>query len=164
MARPAARLIAALRETADRLESGAQYSWSHQGSCNCGHLAQTITRLDPAALHVRALEVSGDWSEHANDYCPASGRRIDDVIEAMLAVGLETADIERLEKLSDLRVLQQLPVEQRNLKRNRRDDVIVYMRAWADLLENERRAALTVRWLQIRATKHARLRPLSPAR
>ncbi|WP_243635867.1 hypothetical protein [Hymenobacter edaphi] len=41
-------VIEALRTTAQRLSTQAPYQWGHMGSCNCGHLAQTITRLSKA--------------------------------------------------------------------------------------------------------------------
>ncbi|WP_342039360.1 hypothetical protein [Pontibacter indicus] len=51
MARSSAQLVAAIRQTADRLAKGAIYQWGHMGSCNCGHLAQTITQLDKGHIH-----------------------------------------------------------------------------------------------------------------
>lgn len=138
MARATPELITALHTTADRLAGGDRYQWSHMGSCNCGHLAQTITPYSTAEIHASALQRSGDWSEQSMfEYCPGSGLTIDRVIEAMLEIGLNTGDIPYLEKLEDPRVLRRLPEGRRHLKRNERDDVILYMRTWADLLAEE---------------------------
>ncbi len=138
MARPTPELITALRTTADRLEHGDRYQWSHMGSCNCGHLAQTITPYSGAEIHASALQRSGDWSEQSMfEYCPGSGLTIDRVIDAMVEIGLNTGDIPYLEKLEDPRVLRRLPPGERHLRRNRREDVVRYMRAWADLLAEE---------------------------
>ena len=63
-------LIAALRSTARRLEGGARYRWTHMGSCNCGHLAQTLTRLPREEIHRLALERAGDWGEQARSRQP----------------------------------------------------------------------------------------------
>jgi hypothetical protein len=135
MATPTLELISALRVTVQRLRSGERYQWTHQGCCNCGHLAQTITRQDRATIHQLALEKAGDWGEKAVEYCPTSGYPIDHIIGQMLAIGLTREDIYHLERVSDRRVLLRLPEGQRDLQRNRREDVILYMETWAALLE-----------------------------
>lgn len=135
MARPNRDLVQALRETADRLGRGARYRWTHMGSCNCGHLAQTVTRLSRERLHAIALERAGDWTQQSLSFCADSGLPMDHVIESMLELGLSTTDLADLEKLSNDRVLRSLPHGQRNLSRRKREDVILYMRTWAQLLE-----------------------------
>jgi hypothetical protein len=134
MARPCAALVDALRATAARLAGGADYQWGHLGQCNCGHLVQTVCGLEHRVIHAWALERDGDWEQLANDYCPSSGHHIDDVIAALLALGLDRDDIGHLEKLDDPEVLAALPGGPRWLVRNRRADVIAYLDAWADLL------------------------------
>ena len=62
MTRPNPDLIAALRATAARLEGGAHYRWTQMGSCNCGHLAQTLTRRAPAEIHRAAVERASSWA------------------------------------------------------------------------------------------------------
>ena len=138
MARPTLALIHALRATAARLADGVEYRWTHMGACNCGHLAQTITTLPRAEIHRLALERAGDWGEQAVEYCPASGYPIDHVIERMLEVGLELSDVTGLERLSDPKVLRRFPVGERALSFRRREDVVRYMEAWAELLDEQR--------------------------
>lgn len=139
MARPTVALVEALRVTAARLEGGAtEYRWTHMGACNCGQLAQTITKIPRAEIHRRALERAGDWGEQAVEHCPTSGLPIDHVLDAMLEVGLELGDVTHLERLSDRRVLRRLPIGERNLSFRERGDVVRYMREWADLLDEER--------------------------
>lgn len=143
-------LVEALRATAARLQAGAEYRWTHMGSCNCGHLAQTVTRLSPAEIHRLALQKPGDWGEQAveyrppTEYCPTSGLPIDHVIQALLDLGLSRDDLRHLERLSDVEVLRRLPVERRNLDQRQRRDVVVYLRTWADLLEEEWMATVEV--------------------
>ena len=127
-------LACALRETARRLRTGPRYQWSHQGACNCGHLAQTLTQLPAAEIHRRALERSGDWFEHARDYCPSSGYPIDHIIETMLSAGMTRDDIGHLERLDAPAVLAAM-APGRYLHRGSRADAIRYMETWADLLE-----------------------------
>lgn len=131
MTRPSADLIRALRETASRLERSTIYQWGHMGQCNCGHLAQTITGLSPAEIHAFALAREGDWEQQARDYCPDSGLLIDHVLASLMEIGLDAQDIRNLERLSDPSVVRRLGFYPRH---NRRDDVVSYLRAWAEFL------------------------------
>lgn len=142
MARPTTALIRSLRDTANRLAAGADYQWGHMGACNCGHLAQTVTRLPRHAIHRSAMVREGDWEVQEREYCPESGLLIDEIIGALLQIGLEPGDIRDLERLSNPAVVAALPGGPRQLSRNRRDDAVAYLRAWADLLEAERGVAL----------------------
>lgn len=148
MARPTLALIDALRETAQRLDAGADYAWTHMGRCNCGHLAQTVTALSPAEIHARMLEREGDWAEQAEEfsehparYCAGSGYAWDRVLDALLAVGMTTGDVADLERLRNERVLRRMPEGGRGASHRCREDVVAYMGAWADLLEEELDAA-----------------------
>ena len=126
----------ALRATAHRLATEAPYQWGHMGSCNCGHLAQTITRLTKAEIHARAMQRYGDWERQLTDYCPTSGLPIDQTIDEMLALGFTRTELAHLERLSDPTVRRAIPFERRDtLRHNQRDDVVLYLRAWANLLE-----------------------------
>lgn len=134
MAIPSHALIQILRETADRVEGGSRYEWGHHGRCNCGQLAQTVTRFRPELIQRCALERPGEWSEQVNHFCPSSGLTIDGVFDALWEVGLDPKDIQKLEYLSDPEVLAHLPGGFRWLERNRRDHLVLYLRAWADFL------------------------------
>ena len=159
-------LINALRETASRLAESESYQWGHMGHCNCGHLAQTITGLTASEIHSSALERHGDWEEQANHYCATSGLIIDHVLAAMMSLGLGAEDIRNLEKLCDPEVVRRAG---RHLRHNVRDDVVTYMRIWADLLESRLRAGdvhaemvdETVHGLDDVAALHGSLRRLS---
>ncbi len=145
MARPNPDLIAALRRTAQNLQKGAPYQWGHMGSCNCGNLAQELTTLTKAEIHAHALAVGrGDWNEQLNDYCPTSGLPIDLLIAEMMNAGLTSDDLKNLEKLSDRRVLERLPSEKRYLRHNFRDDVVLYLSTWAQLLEDQLLSEITL--------------------
>ncbi|MCU0424954.1 MAG: hypothetical protein MUF71_04935 [Candidatus Kapabacteria bacterium] len=144
MARPTPELIDALRTTAKRLRTDVQYYWSHQGSCNCGHLAQTITKLSKVEIHSIAIERHGDWDDHAEDYCPTSGHHLDSIITQMLEIGLERSDIGDLERLSNTAILLRIPPELRALQYNRREDVVLYMETWAAMLEEQLLATISL--------------------
>ncbi|MGF1485385.1 MAG: hypothetical protein ACFBZ8_13595 [Opitutales bacterium] len=99
-------------------------------------MAQSLTGLSAEQINRQAAtERLDEWSELANDYCPHSGLPVDSVIDQMLKAGLEIRDIHHLEYLSDKSVLAGLPGGFRWLRRNRREDVAIYLRTWASLLE-----------------------------
>jgi hypothetical protein len=150
--RPTPELINALRTTAKRLADPAvKYLWSHQGSCNCGHLAQTLTNFSQAEIHAAGITRQGDWEDHAEEYCSTSGHHIDAIITGMLAIGMTRDDIGYLEKLDAPAVLQRLPLDRRQLVRSKRDDVVLYMNTWAALLEEQLLATMTLPALLIDA-------------
>lgn len=141
MARVSETLIEKLRETASRLESGADYSWGHVARCNCGHLAQSLLPLSSPEIYQAARSCGLDeWTEFANEYCPASGRPIDDIMDAMFDLGLELNDIHQLEYLSNKEVLHALPGGFRYLEKGNRAHSALYMRTWASLLELQLKA------------------------
>lgn len=137
MAKPSIELIQALRNTASSLKQSKEYQWGHMGCCNCGFLAQEITRLSKGEIHSRAMNKYGDWNDQLNDYCPTSGLLMDDLITQMLNAGLDTDDLKHLEKLSDKSILTRLNNKNRHLRHNIKDDVILYLMAWANMLEEQ---------------------------
>ncbi|MEM0965161.1 MAG: hypothetical protein AAGJ81_03280 [Verrucomicrobiota bacterium] len=132
-------LISVLRVTANRIADGTQYSWTHQGRCNCGQLVQTVTGLGAAEIHQRALQKPGEWSEHAKDYCPVSSHPLDQVIHVLREIGFSAKDLGHLEYLSDPFVLAEVRLRtgQRSLNHKDREDVVFYFQVWADLLEEK---------------------------
>lgn len=137
MARTHLDLILSIRQAAKKLQHSNNYQWGHMGSCNCGFLAQQITQYSKAEIHQRAMARKGDWNEQLNDYCPTSGLPMDDMISEMLNYGFDVRDLKHLERLSDPEVLKQLPEDHRYLRHNQREDVVLYMNTWADLLEEK---------------------------
>lgn len=135
MARANIKLIKAIRKTARRLSRNAPYQWGHMGSCNCGHLAQEITRVSKADIHSFALHSEGSWTDQSRAYCSTSGLPMDLLISAMLDAGLMLEDLEYLEKLSDPKVLRRMDYPR--LRFNNREDVIRYMLTWAEILEEQ---------------------------
>jgi hypothetical protein len=140
MATASRRLVDALRRTVSRLEGGATFQWAHMGHCNCGHLAQSLTNLSPDEIHRRAIERAGDWTTQAleigdQETCPTTGLPMDEVFRTMLGAGLTPRDLADLESLASPIVLATLPIGARQLDKRRRQDVIRYLAAWADLLE-----------------------------
>jgi hypothetical protein len=137
MAKATLSVVQALRQTAKNLAEQSLYQWGHMGSCNCGNLAQVITSLDKARIHQEAMRGHGDWTEQLFDYCPQSGMPFDFIIDEMLNYGFTREDLAHLERLSDQKILARLPIENRYLINNKREDVITYLNTWAIILEEE---------------------------
>jgi hypothetical protein len=137
MARHFSSVIQALIGTARELEQCSDYQWGHMGCCNCGYLARQITHLRRDQIHSYAMQRCGDWTEQLNDYCPTSGLAMDTLISEMLAFGFDADELKHLERLSDRQVLEKLPAEDRFPRFNEKKDVIKYVKAWAQLLEEK---------------------------
>lgn len=135
MAYPNMQLVNALRDTAGRLRNGAFYAWGHHGGCNCGNLLQVVTRLSKEEILRYAHTGTGEWTELAEEYCPVTEAPVNLLLQKLQQLGLTPTDIHNIEYLEDRRVLEQLPGGFRWLKRNNREDVIVYMETFASLLE-----------------------------
>ncbi len=137
MAEANPNLIKYIRKTADRLENGAEYQWGHQGQCNCGHIVQTITELSPSEIYQKVIQTTGEWSEFANDYCLGTNLEIEQIFDTLGNQGLTRTDLKNLEYLSDESILSRLPGGKRYLEKNNRDHAVLYMRTWANLLEDD---------------------------
>ena len=135
MAHPSKQLINALRTTATRLQNGAGYAWGNHGSCNCGNLLQVVTKLSRQEILTYAHTGIGEWTELAEEYCSVTDAPVQMLISSLEKLGLTPTDIHNLEYLEDKAVLKNLPGGFRWLKKNRREDVIIYFNAFADVLE-----------------------------
>ena len=135
MAHPSKQLIDALRKTADRLQNGATYAWGNHGSCNCGNLLQVVTDLSRQEILTYAHTGFGEWTELAEEYCYVTDAPVNMLISSLEKIGLTPTDIHNLEYLEDKNVLKNLPGGFRWLKKNRREDVIVYFNTFASLLQ-----------------------------
>lgn len=136
MALPNLKLIEAMRKTARKLQKGASYEWGHMGKCNCGNLAQEITSMTEHEIHNHAMMTrQGDWSEQTAEYCVNGHLPMDVMISSLLDTGLRLEDLKHLENLSDPEILRKMPFEKRYLQQNVREDLILYLETWANLLE-----------------------------
>ncbi|HWJ91372.1 MAG TPA: hypothetical protein VNR87_09690 [Flavisolibacter sp.] len=144
MAHPNLTLISALRQSAKQLRNGARYAWGDHGSCNCGHLLQVVTHLTREEILRSAHTGIGEWTEISEDYCGVTDLPAYEMIARLEAIGLTPTDIHCLEYLQDREVLEQLPGGFRWLKKNVREDVVLYFETMADLLEARLAASLDI--------------------
>ena len=144
MAHPNITLINALRQTAKNLRNGAFYSWGNHGACNCGNLLQVITHLSKEEIITYAHTGDGEWTELAEDICSVSGAPAYFLISELEKIGLTPTDIHCIEYLEDREVLENLPGGFRWLKRNVREDVVLYFEAFANMLEEKLLASVDI--------------------
>ena len=137
MAHPNLKLIETLREAAQNLRNGADYAWGHHGSCNCGHILQVVTDLSKKEILEHAQTIYGEWTEIAEDHCGITNAPAYLFVSKLEKLGLTPTDIHNLEYLEDKAVLENLPGGFRWLKRNVREDVIVYFETMAAMLEEK---------------------------
>lgn len=130
-------LIKALQDTAARLRQGAYYAWGNHGGCNCGNLLQSITALTRQEILQYAHTGIGEWTELAEEYCGETGAPVGLLVRKLADIGLTATDIHNLEYLEDKAVLNVLPGGFRWLKKNVREDVILYFETFAWLLEEK---------------------------
>ena len=137
MAHANIELIEALRETARRLKNGAHYAWGNHGSCNCGNLLQTVTDLSSKEILQYSRSGTGEWTEMSQEFCGVTEAPVDLLIGKLQKIGLTPSDVHCIEYLQDKQVLDRLPGGFRWLKRNLREDVILYMETMAEMLEEK---------------------------
>ena len=137
MAKPNIEQINGLRTTASRLRNGAYYAWGNHGACNCGNLVQSVTSLTKEEILKYAQSGLGEWTELAEEFCGDTNAPIDLLIQKLGTLGLTPVDIHNIEYLRDKEVLNALPGGFRWLKRNVREDVIIYFETFANVLEEK---------------------------
>lgn len=130
-------LVNALREAAKNLRNGAHYAWGSHGACNCGHVLQVVTKLSKEEIVRHAQTVHGEWTEIAEDYCGVTNAPAYLLVSKLEKLGLTPTDIHNLEYLEDRKVLEGLPGGFRWLKKNIREDVVVYFETLATMLEEQ---------------------------
>jgi hypothetical protein len=149
MAHPNIKLIEALRKTAKHLRNGAYYAWGNHGACNCGNLVQAVTTLSKEEILKYAQAGIGEWTELAEDYCGETNAPINLIMHKLEKIGLTPTDIHNIEYLTDREVLDALPGGFRWLKRNLREDVIVYFETFADVLEEKLISKVEIRYEEL---------------
>ena len=130
-------LVFGIRSAAKRLRANAAYSWGHPGSCNCGHLIQSLTKFTQREIRKAAYHKGGEWKDLSHNYCETSGLEVDKIIKILFRFGLSVEDIIHLENLSDPEILKSMPIDSNTVRRNNRIHLIYYLESWANILESK---------------------------
>lgn len=77
----------------------------------------------------------GAWEPENPGACPVSGTGLDELLAQMYALGLRPEDIEQLERLSDPEVRRRLGTGKEHFAHYERQNLVAYLLAWAELLE-----------------------------
>ncbi|HEY8402481.1 MAG TPA: hypothetical protein VIK89_14535 [Cytophagaceae bacterium] len=135
MAKANLEVIDALRQAAERIESKSNYNWKDIGACNCGNLVQVVCNFDKKEIRKAGIKKHGDWETLVQLYRKDSPFEIDKIITKMVEFGFAPEDLVELENLSSPKIRSR--IGKRFLKRDDREDAILYLQAWADILEEE---------------------------
>jgi hypothetical protein len=131
------QLIDGLRTAADWIESGkVDYDWDFTSSCNCGILAQVINKVSDDDITAE-FGKAATWTKLV---CEVTGQPIHKIIQTLLDVGMTAKDFTNLEFLTYDDVKPESWYEEKNLEHsqfNKPENVISYMRTWADSLERQ---------------------------
>lgn len=77
----------------------------------------------------------GAWEPENVGACPVTGTPLDMVFDELESIGLVISDFQHLERLSDPTVRRRLGTNAVEYPHHVRENVVDYLRAWADLLE-----------------------------
>lgn len=146
------KLIEVLRKAAKCI-TPENYNWMALGQCNCGHLIQAATGLTHREICYQAIKKQGDWQSVSKLHEPNSGWEIDNTITIMLDLGLTIEDFTTLENLSNSKILERLNVSL--LERDNPSHCIMYLKSWADMLEEEIIQAISLRDLDDTLTNNS---------
>ena len=100
-------------------------------------MLQVVTQLSKEEIIRHAQTVHGEWTEIVEDYCGVTAAPAYLLVSELEKLGLTPTDIHNLEYLEDRHVLNALPGGFRWLKKNVREDVVVYFETFANLLEEK---------------------------
>jgi hypothetical protein len=150
MARPSLELADALRRTAKRIGAArTNYDWKNIGACNCGNLVQIVTGQEKREIHMSGIQKHGDWEMLVYLFKENSKYEIDKTIKKLVDFGFALEDIVNLENLSCPVILGRLPEDKKYLKRDRREDVILYLETWAEMIEEQLMKGINIGSLEV---------------
>jgi len=141
-------LAGVLDNAADELNSTwFGYEWNDRTRCNCGIVARQVLQTDARGLK-RALPPILDqgtflpsWRAMTQTYCSDTGLPRNEVFARLLAAGLRPTDFAHLEDLANSEIIARMNATRRPnspVIKSRKSDVIAYLRAWAEGIEEFR--------------------------
>lgn len=135
-------LIEALRLTASRIEDGTyQFCWYEFASCSCGLLVQTLLGVSAVELEDTVGSIGFIWSD-AGAIWRSTGHPMKLLINQLIAAGLTAEHISDLEYCRNKSVCSRVHYVPKSVAYHRSSVYVVeYMRAWADILEEQAQEA-----------------------
>ncbi len=121
-----------------------RYMWNEQGSCNVGIVAQLVTGLTPLEIESFTVKYplpdrkyNGDWtwSGAVSQYCTITGQSKIEIINKIMAVGMDREDFYHLEYLSNKEILKKANLNQDKVDYSNEDNLVKYMEAWATMIK-----------------------------
>jgi len=99
------------------------YKWKDTNTCNCGLVAQAVTRtnkdeldelyLQPIASPIQVKnksKFSPTWSDMVAEYCPLTKEPVTEIFKKLFDAGMTREDIGHLEYLSDPEILEKINI------------------------------------------------------
>lgn len=139
MAKANLKIIAVLERTIKKLQNkNTKYDWKMIGCCNAGCLIRAaIPGLSVRDLHIAGIQKHGDWEMLETLYRERSTYKIDNILSELYAMGFEQGDFTEVENLSNEEILSRIEREGEAIKRDNRENVIRYFKAWAQMLREK---------------------------
>lgn len=126
------QLIDGLRTAANWIESEeVRYHWGSPEQCNCGILAQAILGINPT--EITETNYHSNWHKEVKR-CYETGLDINYIIKGLIEVGMKSTDFVNLEYLTFEGIPRPSYLYHYYTNPN---NVVSYMRTWADSLERE---------------------------
>jgi hypothetical protein len=139
-------LIEVIKKTIHVLENDlVHYDWTEFYSCNCGVLIQQATNIRFLKFRSEFTTIKGHgglpgpWSSKAKtEFCSSTGIPTTDIFKKLKELGLNEKDIMNLEFLSNEKVRGRANLNKYD-QFHKKDVLIKYLKAWAELLEEEQK-------------------------
>lgn len=130
-------LIEALERVVYNLKNGTlYYKWSHQNSCNCGVVVQSLLKLGLTEFYqktessyifdnktlakymgIEVEDTHATWKNAAAVYCPITGIPTQEIFKELYELGLTNEDINHLEFMTNEAILEKSGIITRNKKK-----------------------------------------------
>lgn len=110
--------------------------WGEQAAARQRKQKKVVPMVAPDYGDRIALD-EGAWEPENIGACSATGNTLDFIFNELEKVGLSADDIRNLERLSDPQVRRRLGTNTVDYPHYKRENVIAYLRAWADELESK---------------------------
>jgi hypothetical protein len=126
--------------TAREIQDGAMQREGDWGEQAVAHRAPgwNVPRPHPQPDYdTRPALDEGAWEPDNVGACSATGTPLDTILDRLYELGLTPNDVRCLERLGDPAVRRRLGTNTEYLAHHERDNVVKYLHAWADLLEDQ---------------------------